>query len=98
MRESRESGTVAVADRQPQSKWLQTAVPLLITVACFAYLYTRLAGQAAREGSALLPYLAASFENVSWSTWLALMVPYCVLFLLIDTLVTCSVINWFNTS
>ena len=28
--------------------------------------------------------------------WLALMIPYCILFLVIDSLVVWSVINWFN--
>ena len=71
-------------------------MPFLITAACFAYLYTRLDRAAAAEGSRLLPYLVRSFENVSWTRWLALMIPYCVLYLLIDSLVVWSVINWFN--
>ena len=71
-------------------------MPFLITAACFAYLYSRLNRAAAAEGSRLLPYLVRSFENVSWTRWLALMIPYCVLYLLIDSLVVWSVINWFN--
>ena len=56
---------------------------LLITAACFAYLYTRLRRAAAAEGSRLLAYLLKSFENVNWLHWLALMIPYCFLYLLI---------------
>ena len=56
----------------------------------------RLSRAAAAEGSRLLPYLLKSFENVSWPRWLALMIPYCFLYLLIDSLVVWSVINWFN--
>ena len=41
--------------------------------------------------------LAGIFANVSWPQWLALMVPYCVFFFLIDTLILWRVINWFNT-
>jgi hypothetical protein len=37
-----------------------------------------------------------SFENVNWLHWLALVIPYCVLYLLIDSLVVWAVINWFN--
>jgi hypothetical protein len=81
--------------KKPKS-WLRL-LPWLITAACFAYLYSRLDRAAAAEGSRLLPYLLKSFENVSWTRWLAMMIPYCVLYLLIDSLVVWSVINWFNT-
>ena len=33
---------------------------------------------------------------MNWYRWLALMIPYCFLYLLIDSLVVWSVINWFN--
>ncbi len=33
---------------------------------------------------------------MSWPRWLALILPYCLLFLLIDTLVVWRVISWFN--
>ena len=65
-------------------------------MACFAYLYNRLNHAAAAEGSRLLTYLAKSFENVNWYYWLALMIPYCFLYLIFDSLVVWSVINWFN--
>ena len=71
-------------------------MPFLITAGCFAYLYNRLSHAAAAEGSRLLPYLFKSFENVSWPRWLALMIPYCFLYLLLDSVVVWSVINWFN--
>jgi len=68
----------------------------LITAACFAYLGVRLERAAAAEGQRLLPYLAASFAHVAWSRWLMLMVPYCVVFLLVDSLVVWRVTSWFN--
>jgi hypothetical protein len=71
-------------------------LPWLITAACFAYLYARLDAAAARQGQRLLPYLATSFEHVAWSRWLMLMVPYCALFVLIDSLVVWRVIGFFN--
>jgi hypothetical protein len=74
----------------------QRLLPYLITLVCFAYLYSRLSRAAAAEGSRLLPYLLRSFENVSWSRWLAMMIPYCFLYLILDSLVVWSVINWFN--
>lgn len=77
-------------------RW-QRLLPWLITLACFAYLYTRLDGAAAAAGRTLPSYLAAVFEGVSWSRWLMLMVPYCLLFVAIDSLVVWRVIGWFNT-
>jgi hypothetical protein len=74
----------------------QKVLPLLITASCFAYLYVRLDRAAAAEGAGLISYLARSFENVSWSRWLALMIPYCFFFFLIDSLVIWRVIKWFN--
>jgi hypothetical protein len=76
--------------------WLKL-LPWLITLACFAYLYTRLQGAAAREGESLIAYLGGIFGGVSWGTWLALMIPYSLLFFLVDSLVVWRVINWFNT-
>jgi hypothetical protein len=75
----------------------QRLLPFLITAACFTYIYTRLRSAAAAEGTGLLAYLLKSFEDVNWAHWLALMIPYCFLYLLIDSAVVWSVINWFNT-
>jgi hypothetical protein len=76
-------------------RWLRV-LPWLITAGCFAYLYRRLDRAAAAEGHSLLPYLAAVFEHVAWSRWLMLMIPYCAVFLLVDSLVVWRVITWFN--
>src|SRR5580698_5116900 len=79
-----------------KAKPWQRLLPFAITAACFAYLYTRLRSAAAAEGSGLVAYVLKSFENVNWFHWLALVIPYCFLYLLIDSLVVWSVINWFN--
>ena len=71
-------------------------LPLLITATCFLYLYVRLDRAATAEGTNLIAYLVKSFEHVSWYRWLALMIPYCVFFFLIDSLIVWQVINWFN--
>ena len=71
-------------------------LPWLITIACFALLYTRIDGAAQRQGSSALPYLMQVFEKVDWWRWLALMIPYSVLFFLVDSLVIWRVVNWFN--
>ena len=91
-----EAAAPSVTRRRRAPLW-QRLLPWLVTAACFAYLYARLARAAAADGQRLLPYLAGVFENVSWSRWLALMLPYCVLFLLIDSLVIWRAISWFNT-
>jgi len=89
------TGIPAAAVHKKAKPW-QRLLPFLITAACFAYLYSLLSRAAAADGSRLLPYLLKSFENVSWPRWLALMIPYCFLYLVFDSLVVWSVINWFN--
>jgi len=97
MTETAQSTSIpAPTGRKKIPAW-QKLLPWLITISCFAYLYTVLNHAAAREGSRLVPYILSNFEKVSWSRWLALMVPYCVLYLIFDSMVVWSVINWFNT-
>jgi hypothetical protein len=93
MGQGRDRGRAAPA----AGRWWPRLVPWVITALCFLYLYHRLDRAAAGEGRPLLTYLAAIFESVSWSRWLMLMVPYCLLFFAIDTLVVWRVITWFNT-
>ena len=76
--------------------WLKRVLPWAITIACFAFLYTRMAGPAAAQGMSVPAYLGSVFASVNWAAWLALMVPYSVLFFLIDSLIVWRVINWFN--
>ncbi len=78
-----------------KARWARV-VPWLITAGCFAYLYVRLDRAAVAQGQRLGPYLAGVFEQVAWSRWLALMIPYCALFLLVDSLVVWRVTSWFN--
>src|SRR6202167_4283044 len=97
MNESAPAASIPATAAARKAKLWQRLLPFLITAACFAYLYERLSRGASAEGSRLLPYLLKSFENVSWPRWLALMIPYCFLYLVFDSLVVWSVINWFNT-
>jgi len=86
------------APEAPRKSSLATrVVPWVIALACFVYLYFRIDAAAAREGSSVVPYLAEVFARVSWTRWLALMIPYSLLFLVIDSAVVWRVINWFNT-
>jgi hypothetical protein len=74
----------------------QRSLPWIVTVGCFAYLYVRIDGQAARSGSSAIPFLAHVFADVPWGHWLALMIPYSIFFFLVDSVVVWRIINWFN--
>jgi hypothetical protein len=96
--ESRQGSGGAPEQSAPAArKRLQRLLPWAITLACFTYLYFEIDRQAAREGSSAIPFLARVFAQVSWTKWLALMVPYSVLFFLVDSLVVWRVVTWFNT-
>jgi hypothetical protein len=90
-----ETSAAAPARRKPSLP--ARVLPWLITVACFAFLYTRVDGAARRQGSSALPYLGQVFEKVDWGSWILLMIPYSALFFLVDSLVVWRVVNWFNT-
>jgi len=81
--------------RRTSPLW-QRALPWLVTLLCFAWLYTRIEGAAARQGETAANYLLQVFATVSWGRWLALMIPYSLFFFLIDSTVVWRVINWFN--
>jgi hypothetical protein len=44
-------------------------LPWVITIACFALLYTRIDGAAHRQGSSALPYLLGTSGSHSRSMW-----------------------------
>jgi len=90
-----ENPNSAATPRKP-ALW-QHLLPWVITIVCFGYLYARLQGAAARDGLELVEYLSAIFGRVSWTHWLALMVPYSMFFFLIDSLIVWRVVSWFNT-
>ena len=90
------AGASRVAAGRASAKAWQRVLPFVVTAACFAYIYTRLRSAAAAQSMGLAAYLLKSFEHVEWFHWLALMIPYCFLYLLIDSAVVWSVINWFN--
>jgi hypothetical protein len=79
-----------------RSGLLKKTIPWAITLACFAFLYTRIAGPAAAQELSVLAFLSSVFSSVNWWAWLALMIPYSLFFFLIDALIVWRVINWFN--
>jgi hypothetical protein len=95
MNPASQSAVAREAGAKKPSPW-QRLLPLLITIACFAYLYRAIDRAAVAQGTTLLAYLAKSFENVNWIYWLALMVPYCCLYVIFDSLGVWCAINWFN--
>jgi hypothetical protein len=95
-----ENSAGAAGARSPgvwRVRW-HSLLPWMVTIGCFAVLYRRLLSAAATEGRTLVPYLVSVFERVSWWQWLALMVPYCLLFFLLDTLILSRLITRFNAS
>ncbi len=68
---------------------------LILTAACFAYLYYRLNGAAAREDMSLIAYMSQVFSTVDWIPWLGLMIAYSLFYFTIDTLVITKALNWF---
>lgn len=86
--------TTTDAPKPARRIWLH-ALPWLVTIACFTWLYRSIGAKVGPERSPL-GYLAEVFASVPWGQWLALMLPYSVLFLLVDTLVLWRAVNWFN--
>jgi len=93
--EAARSSQESVAKKGPRL-W-QKLLPWVITIVCFAYIYSALRRAATREEMTLPAYLAKSFESVSWRRWLALMIPYSISYLIFDSAVVWQVVNWFNT-
>lgn len=87
------------AEKKPRTALWKRLAPWVITVICFGYLYIRIGEGAQRNDPPLsVPeYLSEIFASVDWVHWLALMIPYSFLYLLIDTAVLWRVVNWFNT-
>ena len=85
--------TTTETPKRRRALWMH-ALPWLITLACFAWIYRRVDAVAGDRSP--LGYLAEVFAGVSWLQWLAIMLPYSVLFLLVDTLVLWRAVTWFN--
>ena len=81
---------------KPESSLWQRALPWVVTLVCFAWLYNRIEGAAARQGETAVSYLLQVFASVSWTQWLALMIPYSAFFFLVDSTVVWRVVTWFN--
>ena len=75
---------------------LRVLLPWIVAAACFAVVYSRLERAAAAEGSSLPAYLWQVLTTVSWGPWLALMIAYCLLYLVVDAAVVWRVVTWFN--
>jgi hypothetical protein len=92
--QDKQSQDVPVARPKP-ALW-KRMIPWVITIGCFAFLYTRIAGPAAAQDMSVIAYLASVFASVNWLVWLALMVPYSLFFFAVDSLIVWRVINWFD--
>ena len=97
-KEINESTSSASGETPPKKKnsLLKQAIPWLITIGCFAFLYTRVAGPASAQDMSVFAYLGGVFASVNWWLWLGLMIPYSLFFFFLDSLIVWRVINWFN--
>ena len=68
----------------------------LLAAGCFYWVYTKIAGAAAKEDLSAWRYLLNFFGEANWLLWLSVMMPYSVFFFLIDSNVTWRVLRWFN--
>lgn len=94
--ESQADAAAAPAKGGPLSFMMKQVLPWVITIGCFYFLYTRMAGPASAADMTVPAYLASVFADVNWLAWLALMVPYSLFFFAIDSLIVWRVITWFN--
>jgi hypothetical protein len=83
--------------RHRSSRILRNLIPWLVAAGSFGYLYVRLSWAADSQGFALSTYVARILGAVDWGRWLALMIPYTVLYFLVDTAVVWRAVTWFNT-
>lgn len=68
----------------------------LLAAGCFYWVYTKIAGAAAKEDLSAWRYLINFLGEANWLLWLSVMMPYSVFFFLIDSNVTWRVLRWFN--
>lgn len=68
----------------------------LLALGCFYWVYTKIAGAAAKDDLSAWRYLINFLGEANWLLWLSVMMPYSVFFFLIDSNVTWRVLRWFN--
>ena len=85
-----------MAESRQSRSWIARIVVWAITIVCFLVLFQRLDGAASRQGQELFPYLLAIFEKVNWLALVGLLIPYSLVFFLLDSVAVWRVINWFN--
>ena len=86
-----------MAESRQSRSWIARIVVWAITIGCFLVLFQRLDGAADRQGQELFPYLLAIFAKVNWLALVGLLIPYSLVFFLLDSVAVWRVINWFNT-
>lgn len=87
---------IAAENRRSRTHPALRLIPWLVSAACFAFLFSRVDAAARSQDLSALAFLTSVFERVHWWRWLALMVPYSVLYFLVESVVIWRVINWFH--
>ncbi len=67
-----------------------------ISLGCFWLLYQRIDAAAARQGQEPAALLVTIFEQVNWLALIGLLIPYSLVFFLLDSLAVWRTVNWFN--
>ncbi len=81
----------------PKSRaWIGRLIVWVTTLVCFLLLFQRIDGAAGRQGQEFFPYLLGIFERVNWVTLIAILVPYSLVFFLLDSVAVWRTVNWFN--
>lgn len=80
---------------QGSSRWVQ-GLTWALALACFGYVYLQIARAAGHQGLSTLEFLEGFFARANWLAWIALMVPYSLLFFSIDAFAISRVVTWFN--
>ncbi|MFQ5697998.1 MAG: hypothetical protein ACE5IL_06895 [Myxococcota bacterium] len=68
----------------------------VLALGCFSYVYLQIARAAGREGVSVFEFLQHFFASADWLLWIALMVPYSLVFFSIDAFAISRVVTWFN--
>ncbi|MCB1693053.1 MAG: hypothetical protein KDI19_09825, partial [Pseudomonadales bacterium] len=91
-----EDGETVLGKKKRLRARLFRLVTWAVTIGCFYLVYTRVQAAAGRDGLTVLSYLARFFREADWTLWLSLMVPYSILFFVVDSHATWRIIRWYN--
>jgi hypothetical protein len=66
----------------------------LVSAGCFGFVFWRVRRAASAVERDVFSYLSESFDSVPWLPWLTLMVGYCTVYVVLDSVVVARVVSW----